>query len=247
MKKICAYALVAAFVVFFGGSLPTHADTTIEGELVVIDGHPNQFRIVDHPGQFSAPGGMSLEALDGKPVAVDLSANRQVLRITEKHIPIVPIISEYETIVGDLVVVDAARGSFTIAGSDRTFLAPRSIDPSRYAGRTVEVFIGKAGDVRQIHLVQTGLREPRVNVPATGTCTYSGRAYPQGQSLCQAGTQHRCESGTWRSLGVACEGIGNQPCDLDGVGYSHGAARCENGVRFTCDNGRWQYSSVACR
>lgn len=241
MKKISVFGLGVLVTLF--AALPCSA-LTIEGELVVIDGHPNQFRIVDQPGQFSAPGGISLEALDGKPVIVDLSDNRQVLRITEKHIPIDPITYEYETIVGELVLVDAARGSFTIAGNDRMFVAPRTIDPSRYAGRRVEVFLGNDGEVRQIQLAQTSLREQPMNVPLTSTCSYAGRGYSQGQSLCQAGTQYRCEGGTWRSLGVACNG--DQPCDLDGMSYSDGAARCENGVSFICDDGRWKYANVAC-
>ena len=243
MKKIRALGLSALLLLF--AALPCSAGTTIEGELVVIDGHPSQFRIVDQPGQFSAPGGVSLEALDGKAVIVELSDNRQVLRITEKHIPINPITNEYESIVGELVVVDAARGTFTIAGNDRMFVAPQSIDPGRYAGRRVEVFFGKNGEVRQIQLAQSSLGEPMQPLP-TSTCSYAGRGYPTGQSMCQAGTQYRCEGGTWRSLGVACDVTRDAPCELDGVSYSEGAARCDGGTRFTCDNGRWQSSNVPC-
>jgi hypothetical protein len=246
MKNIGTFGLGALLMLFT--ALPCSAVTTIEGELVVIDGHPNQFRIVDHAGQFTAPAGISVEGLDGKPVIVELSDNRQVLRITEKHIPIDPIVHEYETIVGELVVVDATRGSFAIAGTDRTFFAPRSIDPGRYVGRRVEVFVGRDGEVRQIQLAPTSsFRNAPVYMPATSNCSYGGRGYAPGESLCQAGTQFRCEAGTWRSLGVACQGLyDDAPCDLDGMSYSAGAARCENGVRFVCDNGRWQYSNTPC-
>ncbi len=243
MKNIRAVGLSALLLLL--AALPCTADSTIEGELVVIDGQPSQFRIVDHPGQFSAPGDVSLEDLDGKAVVVELSDNRKVLRITEKHIPINPVTNEYESIVGELVVVDAARGTFTIAGNDRMFVAPKSIDPGRYAGRRVEVFLGKNGEVRQIELAQASLREPIQPQPSS-TCSYAGRGYPAGQSMCQAGTQYRCEGGTWRSLGVACEVMPDAPCELDGVSYSEGAARCDGGTRFTCDNGRWQYSNDPC-
>lgn len=237
LSSVCALAAFAACL-----SLPLPADAgSISGELVVTNPSERQFRIVDQSGYFRAPSGIPLEGLDGKPVIVELSDNRQVLSITEKHIHIAPVESVYETITGELVVVDAAAGIFSIAGAPRTYVAPRSVDPQRYAGRQVELFLGERGEVLQLDLAG-GRGDPA----AIGGCAHGGKSHRSGATLCQAGAQYRCENNSWRNLGVACEIRDDRSCSLDGTLYSDGAARCENGVRFVCEDGRWGYRDGGC-
>jgi hypothetical protein len=253
MKRFSVYAL-AAVLMILSPALPSEAGTVISGELVVSKGSPNQFRIVDHAGFFQAPRGMMIEALDGKPVIVELSDNRQVLSITEKPIHIDRVESVYESISGELVLVDATRGTFSIAGAPQTYLAPRHVDVRRYAGQPVELFLDQQGRVMQIGFAGPAGAGAQV---ATGGCSYNGRAYGGGMMLCQTGTQYRCENGAWRSLGTTCRVAGDAPtgpaifgtnlaCAYNGTSYSDGAARCENGVRFICDDGRWQYVNGGC-
>src|SRR5262245_4429573 len=67
-------------------SAPSYAagERLVRGELVVLDGSPNRFRLVDHDGvSFVAPTGTSLEPLDGKPVSVELDSSGRVIAITE--------------------------------------------------------------------------------------------------------------------------------------------------------------------
>jgi hypothetical protein len=247
MKRFSAQ-LLAAVLITLVLAVPGSAGTVITGELVVTNGSTRQFRIVDHGGFFNAPSGMNIEALDGKPVVVELSDNRQVLSITEKPIHIDRVESHYETINGELVLVDAARGTFAIAGAPQTYVAPRNIDVRRFAGQNVELFLDGQGQVLQIEF-------DRPAQIVAGGCSYQGRSYGTGMSLCQTGTQYRCENGVWRSQGIACRAAGDAPaaifptarsCVYSGTSYSNGAARCLNGVRFVCADGQWQYVNRGC-
>jgi len=245
MKRFSVCALFA-FLVSLGATPPCSAGSTVVGELVVTNSASNQFRIVDQAGYFHAPRGMSIEGLDGKPVIVDLSDNRQVLRITEKQIYIEPVESEYETVTGQLVLVDSTRGTFAIAGAPQTYVAPRNVDLQRYAGQRVNLFVDQRGQVLQIDYSDRADSADRGYPIPVSSCSYNGRGYGDGTTMCQTGTQYRCETGNWRSLGLACEITADRSCVIDGTSYSNGSARCENGVRFVCSDGRWNYVNRGC-
>ena len=243
--KTSSVFVVLGFVLCLIAPLSPAAGNTISGELVVREG-TNQFRIVDHPGYFQAPSGTPLEALDGKPVIVELSGNRQVLRITENPIHVKPITTEYEIVTGELVLVDTIRGTFAIAGAPQTYSAPRDVDVRRYAGQRVELFVGENDRVIQIRPAGRAAFDRPGGTTALGRCSYNGETYGDGMTLCQTGTQYRCENGSWRSLGHGCGVAADLSCVHDGMSYSDGAARCDNSVRFVCDNGRWQYVNRGC-
>ncbi len=191
MKRLSAHIL-AAVLITFAMAVPCTAGTVITGELVVTNGSSRQFRIVDHGGYFVAPSGMMIEALDGKPVVVELSDSRQVLSITEKPIHIDRVESHYETINGEFVLVDAARGTFAIAGAPQTYAAPRNIDVQRYAGRNVELFLDGQGRVLQIEFA------------GSASCEVGGATLANGSSICRAGVTFRCSDGSWVNVGTAC-------------------------------------------
>lgn len=251
MKRLSLY-IIAAFVMTLCSALPSSASSVISGELVVTNESTRQFRIVDQPGYFQAPSGMTIQHLDGKPVIVELSGNRQVLNITEKHIPIDRVESVYQTVTGELVLVDATRGTFAIAGAPQTYFAPRGIDVQRYAGQQVELFLNQQGEVMQLTFAGPGSGQL-----AVGGCSYNGRTYGIGMTMCQTGTQYRCENGVWRNMGSPCVTAGDAPtgaaifttnlsCAHDGISYSDGAARCENDIRYTCKDGRWEFANRGC-
>lgn len=240
MKTLCALALTGSVLCSIAPP-SAGADSTVSGELVVTNAGTNQFRVIDHPGYFQSPSGIPLEALDGKPVIVELSENRRVLSIREKRIHIEPITVGYEVVTGELVLVDTARGTFAIAGAPQTYLAPPALDIRRYAGQRVELLVDDRNQVMQVRPAdQPG------GALAVGRCSYDGTTYGDSVTLCQTGTQYRCESGTWRSLGVDCGATADVSCVHDGTSYSDGAARCENGVRFACNAGQWRYVNRGC-
>jgi len=128
------------------------AARVLVGELVVTNAAGNQFHLVGQRGFFTAPAGISVEALSGKPVEVELGPQGRVVRITPKAITYAPITDGQEIISGELVTQDPALRSFAIAGDDRRFVAPARYDLGQYAGRIVEVRIDDHGQVRSIDL-----------------------------------------------------------------------------------------------
>ena len=80
------------------------------------------------------------------------------------------------------------------------------------------------------------------------TCSYQGVKYSEGSTTCQAGTQFKCDDGSWESLGVACPG--KEPsaknCEYKGTTFSPGAASCQAGTQYKCTDGSWASLGVAC-
>lgn len=82
---------------------------------------------------------------------------------------------------------------------------------------------------------------------ADTSCRYNGNSYSHGSSVCQSGTQYRCDDGEWNSLGVTCKGDGGAAnCDYNGTGFSAGSTSCQSGTQYRCTNGQWTSLSVAC-
>lgn len=235
-------AIVLAFVFSAATQTATEARAqsgVVSGELVQIDGTRSQFRIVGHGGTFTAPSGVSLESLDGKPVRVDI-VNGRVAQITYVPIATEPIEHGFETVTGELVVRDAASGSFTIAGDGRLFTVPPGVDVQSYAGRRVEVRLNEHG--RPVDLLAASASG--VVAPAPALCSYDGRGYSEGASVCQSGTRYRCATGKWLDEG-ACASAGAS-CLALGTSYADGTTRCADGTRFRCDEGRWRSLGERC-
>jgi hypothetical protein len=78
-------------------------------------------------------------------------------------------------------------------------------------------------------------------------CRYSGIAYSHGATVCQAGTEYRCDDGEWQSLAAPCKSGGaSSTCEYDGTTYSAGATSCQSGTQYRCANGSWTSLAVAC-
>jgi hypothetical protein len=148
------------------------ADGVLTGELVVTNAEANRFRLVGHDGQFTAPAGKSVEALDGKPVRVTLSHGGRVIAIDPEAIQYQPITHGFETVTGKLVPRAEVPGEFTLVGDDHAYVAPARIDVQRYDGRLVQVSLDDQGRVMSI--------EPATGSTATrsaANCSYEGKAY----------------------------------------------------------------------
>lgn len=209
----------------------------LSGELVVTDAIHNRFRLVGHGGSFTAPPGTAIDAWDGKPVQVELSSDGRVLQISEMPIHIEPITHGYEIVTGHLVADDPAGRTFTLAGSDRIYVPPSRIDVRPYAGRLVEVRLDEQGQVAEIDLA------PRSSV----SCPYNQSDYYDGETVCKAGTQFRCDNGSWRSLSIACPAaLSSLPCDAEGLSYADGATHCNGGTQFICERGQWRNLGTIC-
>jgi hypothetical protein len=217
----------------------TSGGGVFSGELVVTNTARRQFRLVGHGGTLTAPVGTPLEALNGKPVAVELAGGGRVLRITEEPIYFEPITHGQETVSGQFVVRDPSTGAFAIAGDDRIYTAPPGVDIRPYGGRIVEVRLNDAGHVTRIRAVEA-------TAPVVITCVYDGRSYSDGMPVCQSGTQYRCENGTWRNEGLGCAEQTALPCNAAGVIFGDGVTRCENGTRVLCEHGQWRSLGTIC-
>lgn len=178
------------------------ADHVIAGELVVTNATNNRFRIVGHGGVFSAPAGVSVEALDGKPVRVELTSDGRVLQIGEAPVRYEPVKHAVEIISGELLVTDPALRTFMIAGDNRLYNAPAGIDIGSLAGRTVEVRFDEQGRVSNIDLATRS--DGTVVLPAPHACSVGSATVASGSSVCRSGTTFRCRDGQWVNLGTAC-------------------------------------------
>ena len=178
------------------------SDHVVTGELVVTNAARNQFRIVEHGGAFTAPAGTSVEALDGKPVRVEIGHDGRVLQITQMQINIEPITHGFDVISGELLVRDPMTRTVGIAGDSRTYRAPTGIDVSRYAGRMVEMRVDEQGQIMNINPISRSGDAPMA--PSPRQCLLGGASLANGASICRNGTTFSCMNGEWVSLGTAC-------------------------------------------
>ena len=226
--------------------LAASGSEVLTGELVITNAAKNRFRLVGHSGSFTAPPGTQVEAFDGKPVRVELARGR-VLMIAEIPIYIEPITHGLEVVSGQLLVSDPVTRTFTLTGDDHVYVAPPAIDIRPCAGGMVNVRLDERGRVMGIDLAA-----PRGGATFAGTCVYRGQNYSQGESVCESGTQYRCESGTWRSFGPTCASDGAtlppwpQDCLLDDARVASGSSICRDGTTFRCVDGHWMNVRTAC-
>jgi hypothetical protein len=218
----------------------------LTGELVVTNAARNQFRLVGHGGSFTAPADIPVEALDGKPVQVDLTRDGRVLEISEEPIHFEPIEHGFEVISGELVVRDPLMRTFAIAGDDRVYVAPARVEVSAYAGRMVRVRLDETGRVMAI---DSGARAGLA--PIAAACSYNGRGYSDGASLCQSGIRFRCQSGAWRNAGSTCAADAPMAsprafCTVGDAHVANGSSICRAGATFRCTDGEWVNLGKAC-
>jgi hypothetical protein len=263
MKTLGVLALACAFVIC--SALPwvsrseAQSERAMSGELVVTNGAANQFRIVGYPGSFTAPAGTSVTALDGHPVRVEVSSAGHVTQIVDAPVPINPVTHGWSTVRGQLRVTDAATGSFTFAGDSQAYVAPNTIDIAPYNGRFVEVKLDENGRVAEIRPVDSVVppQTQSWNPPASvGSCMYQGEPYSSGASICQSGTQYRCDGSQWRSLATACDAGARdaslpprspRSCVVGDATVANGSGICRSGTTFRCDDGTWISLQTACR
>jgi hypothetical protein len=180
----------------------TAADRVLTGELVVLHGARNQFRLVEHSGSFTAPARTDVAALDGKPVEVELGPDGRVVHIAELPIHIEPIPHSFEIISGELVLRDPIARTFAIAGDERTYVAPRGIDVGQYAGHLVEMRLDEQNQVMNINLNARSADAPALrSVPP---CLFGDTGVASGMSICRGGRTFRCVAGEWVNLGTPC-------------------------------------------
>jgi hypothetical protein len=191
--------------------LAVAAEQFVSGELVVIDGSADRFRLVGHDGTFKAPAGVPLAELDGKNVEVQLSGGR-VTQITERAVAITPITSGYETVRGQMIVRDPVARSFNFAGDTRVYIAAPTVEIAPYAGKWVEVSLDAQGQVTQLKLIAepppppVSMQNVPAPLPAAGgaTCAIGNATVASGSTICRGGITNRCDNGTWVSLGTIC-------------------------------------------
>lgn len=209
--RLCVFALMVLLLgPAFGppGLSPAWAHETatservLTGELVITNAFRNQFRVVGHAGTFTAPPGMIVETFDGKPVRVELSRDGRVVQITEKQIYIEPIEHGFEVVSGQLVVTNAATGTFAIAGDNRTYVAPPRIDVRPYAGRMVLVRLDEQGRVTSIDMTTRAGDAPASR--SSRACRFGSTTIADSSSICRDGVTFRCADGEWVNLHTPC-------------------------------------------
>ncbi|MEO8604430.1 MAG: hypothetical protein ABI629_17800 [bacterium] len=183
---------------------------TISGELVVLDGSANRFRVIGHDGSYTAPAGTSLSDLSGKNVEVELSGSR-VTQITERSVAITPVTSGVDRVRGQLIVRDPVARSFALAGDTRVYIAPATIDIAPYGGQWVELSLTDQSQVAGLKLisappapVSVPVVPAAVSAGGAATCLVGNSTVASGSTVCREGVTHRCDSGAWVSLGTAC-------------------------------------------
>ena len=224
------------------------ANRVFTGELVVTNAGRNQFRLVGHGGSFTAPAGVPVEALDGKPVQVEFARDGRVLQISELPVPISRIVHSEELISGQFVVRDPVARTFSFASDDRIYTAPAGMDIRPYGGQMVEVRLDEQGQVADIAFAKHSL-----GASPTGTvCVIDGQSYGDGTAVCQSGVEYRCELGVWRRLGMLCPAgeTTNLPpshgCTIGGASVAHGSSVCRSGTTFRCTDGNWVNVGTVC-
>jgi len=203
-------------LVALAASLPglACAADMVSGELVVIDGSTNRFRVVGREGTFTAPPGAPLAELEGKSVDVELAGDR-VLQITERLVVVTPVTSTIEIVRGQFLVRDPVAGSFAFAGDSRVYVAPAGVAISPYGGQWVEATLDGRGQVVDLELVAAPVAQsaadtrgaplqPLPSNRATPCLVDNTTTVASGSSICRDGSAMRCDDGAWIRLGTAC-------------------------------------------
>jgi len=196
--------VLLAFVLCF--TVPNTAcaagDRALTGELVVTNAARNQFRLVEHNGTFTAPAGVSVTELDGKPVRVEFGSDGRALQITQMPIDYAPITHGFEVVSGEFVLRDPISRTFGVYGDNRTFTIPQGVDPALYAGHLVELRLDDQGHLMSINGVTRAADAPQS--PRLGTCVFGDASVVNGTSICRGGQMLRCSDGMWANTGTPC-------------------------------------------
>ena len=88
----------------------------------------------------------------------------------------------------------------------------------------------------------------------SANCMFGGVTYPNGSASCQGGSQYRCESGTWASLGVGCPAADSpirplpqgRNCQFNDALVAHNATMCVDGRSYLCSDGDWVILGTKC-
>ncbi len=178
---------------------------TVSGELVVLEGSSNSFRIVGQPGTFRAPSGIPIGTLDGRPVDVELSDDGRVLQISERNIAITPLTSGWSTVRGQLQIVDPMSRTFSMAGSPQVYSAPATLDIAPYAGQWVEARLDNDGRVTGLTLVAAPPQPAAPVASDAASCRLGDATLASGSHICTKGRTFRCDNGSWTDVGTECE------------------------------------------
>jgi len=209
--------LIAALVACALGSLSTAvaAERLLSGELVVLKGSTDQFRLVGHDGTFKAPAGTGLAELDGKAVDIAVSNGRVTQIVPHPVRALAPVTAQWETVQGQMIVRDPVARSFAFAGDSRVYIASPSLEIAPYGGKWVEATVDTHGQVTSLKLVAAP-PPPPVSMPvapvppvnmassAAATCAIGNATVASGSTVCREGVTNRCSNGSWQSLGTAC-------------------------------------------
>lgn len=185
-----------------GSTSGRSSERVLTGEMVVINTAGNQFRLVTHGGQFTAPPGVSLQPLDRKPVSVEIGADGRVTSIREIPVVVEPIEHGFEVVSGYVLLRDPARRTFTLYGDDRMYVAPAGVDITRYADRMAEIRVSADGTVTRIEPMTRFGDAPQRS--AVRECRFADATLASGASMCRQGTTVRCVDGTWINTGQPC-------------------------------------------
>jgi hypothetical protein len=247
--RVCIIASTLLLLVLPVGLHAEEAgNRVLTSELVVTNAGRNQFRLVGHGGSFTAPAGIPVETLDGKPVLVEFAPDGRVLRISEQPVPISGIAHSEEVISGQFVVRDPVARTFSFASDDRIYIAPLGMDIRPYSGQVVEVRLDEQGQVADITFAKHSPGVPRIGTP----CVINGQRYSDGTSVCQSGMQYRCDLGVWRGLGATCAAGGaasvpsSHGCMIGWASVANGSSVCRSGTTFRCSDGNWVNVGTAC-
>lgn len=230
-----AWCLVASLPTSAAG--PQREGRKLHGELVLLKGSTNRFRLVGENGTYTAKPEM-IAPLDGKPVEVELGADGKVQSIREVSFEIEPIQHGFEVVAGQLQVVDAEQGKFGIAGDSRVWVAPSGEAIAPLAGRNVELRLSEDGAITQLRVVG--------DAPAPKSCSYAGEPRTHGSIVCEGNKQLRCEDGNWIDLAIACAPAAPRGCQLADADLPEGASICRGGKAQRCREGQWVETGEPC-
>jgi hypothetical protein len=88
-------------------------------------------------------------------------------------------------------------------------------------------------------------------------CEFAGVKFTSGAANCQAGTQYRCEDGSWKNLGTACTTtasgvpikvapVAGGSCTLEGTAVGNSSTICSSGTTLLCKQSEWVDLGTAC-
>lgn len=120
-------------------------------------------------------------------------------------------------------------------------------------GRNLLVAIAAAG-VMGCAAHRASTTEPGLELRG---CEFAGGQFASGVATCQAGTQYRCEDGSWNNLGTLCTTTASDvpikvapaaggSCMLEGATVGDSSTICRSGTTLLCKQNAWVNLGTAC-